>query len=91
MNAPLARRAERAQRGLDRMGEKWVPDRCDARHRSDGFMFRTGDQPEGGEWIPCRVCEGQIRVWSPGALGGTSPLSDRQLVERWEEKKQLGG
>ncbi len=91
MNAPLARRAKQAQQGLEKMGEKWVADTCDAKHGPDGRMFRRGDQPEGGEWIPCSVCEGQIRVWSPGAPGGTSPLSDRQLVELWEEKKKLGG
>jgi len=93
MDAALAKTADRARQELVKLdaNEVWVPERCRARHKPAGQMWRSDLQLDGhGEWKPC-VCEGQMRVGSPGAPGGSTPLTDRELVARREEKQKKRG
>jgi hypothetical protein len=64
MDAALAKRADRAWQELVKLDENevWVPERCRARHKPAGQMWRSDMQLDGhGEWKPY-VCEGQMRV-----------------------------
>ena len=88
MDVVLARRADQAAQKLPGLGGgDWVPELCPAgKHNATGQAWHIGASlPGGGEWEVCGYCGGQLRVWSPGAPGGSCPLSDAELVARWEE------